>query len=104
MASPPHFHWDFQGINRHGHAVLRWCGFGAERDAQGVELREGMEVLLWEEDEDRDGKPALMVVDAKARFDAEKGYWTAVQDMGTFRHLPLPDRRGGCAREEGVAR
>ncbi len=93
MTATPHFHWDFQGIDHKGRALLDWLGFDAERTAQGVVLGDGMRILLYDEDEDRQGKSVLMVVDAVVRYDEAHRRWVAEQDMETFRYAPLPEPR-----------
>jgi hypothetical protein len=62
---------------------------GTLRDlsALGVELQEGMQLTLYMDDSDLDGRPELLVVDAVV--EEYEGALIAHVDAGTWRHEPV---------------
>ncbi len=78
--------WDFHGVSRNGLAILRWPAMPEQFDAPRTGLKAGMRVLLWDKDEDHEGKPALMVVEGIVEFDSERNQWLARQDMSTLHY------------------
>ena len=59
---------------------------------QGIELRDGQEVVLYDNDEEVDGSNReYMLVDAHVSYDQNAGEWVALPDWSTFRREPRPN-------------
>ena len=92
MTTRPYIRWDFQGIDKADRAILWYNGVEDDLAAQGAVLAEGISVLLWEKDEDDDGQPALMIVDAVVdRFDPINQCWVARVQEDTLRYEAVRD-------------
>ena len=87
MNDQPYILWDFQGIDKKDRAILWYEGVKDDLAAQGAVLAKGMKVLLWADDEDLSGNPALMIVDGVvAEFDSIKNWWVADVHWSTLRY------------------
>ncbi len=58
----------------------------------GTAVRDGLLLQLYSPDLDDDDKPADLVVEGRARFDAAAGRWVACVDPATFRHVATGGR------------
>ncbi len=53
---------------------------------QNIELEEGLKLLLWDEDTDKNDKPDNLVVEAIAQFNYELNIWEGVFDWKRIKH------------------
>jgi hypothetical protein len=54
---------------------------------RGIQLREGMPVYLYDQDQDDRGRPDYLVAEGVARYDEDRRQWTAVIRTGQIRRL-----------------
>jgi hypothetical protein len=55
----------------------------------GTMVRDGLLLQLYSPDLDDNDEPADLVVEARARFDADSRLWMACVDRATFRHVAV---------------
>ena len=53
---------------------------------QEIELKEGLELLLWDEDTDENDNPDNLIVKAIAHFDDRKKIWEGVFEWKNIKH------------------
>jgi hypothetical protein len=75
-------------LKRDENGAVRLTTVGTRRDlaAAGIELREGLRVLLYTDDADDLGRPDALFADGIIHFNERLGEWVAVIDDGSIRH------------------
>jgi hypothetical protein len=81
--------------------AILWADFNATSDlgirltcqgtiedlkSQGIELVEGMKLLLWDEDFDEHDNQDNLLVEATARFNPKKNFWEAELELSDIKH------------------
>lgn len=84
--SKPRIYADFNKLDRPGRAVLTCAGTLKDIASLGIELLDGLEVLLYGDDFGEDGLPDDLEVDAVVRWNTEKECWVGCFDPDGFRH------------------
>jgi hypothetical protein len=54
--------------------------------SQGIELKEGMKLLVWDEDFDENNRPDNLIVEAIAKYNYKLKVWEAVFEWGKIKH------------------
>ena len=78
---------DFNGGIDEDTFGLDYVGSVRDIEQQGIELRTGLEVTLYMEDEHLDGRPALLLVNAVVEPHPRYGFVARVQ-RDSWRHEP----------------
>jgi hypothetical protein len=82
----PRIYADFQKLDGRGRAVLTCRGTTEDLKKLGIELQEGLNVILYSDDLDARGNPDDLEVEAVVEFDRDDACWVARFDAGGFRH------------------
>lgn len=88
----PRIYADFNGWD--GSDSERWLnllskGTFDDLDKLGVELREGLEVVFYDHDEDEKGNPTFPEADGVVRFLVKNNHWIGVIDWNKVRRVPV---------------
>ncbi len=78
---------DFNGGIDEDTFGLTYIGSRRDIDEQGIELRPGLDITLYMEDELSDGRPAFLLVDAVVEAHPRYGF-VARTKAGSWRHEP----------------
>jgi hypothetical protein len=67
---------------------------GSQRDLErnGVVLREGMELLLYQADEDENNHPGYLFTDAVVHWDMDRNRWIARYSEVRFAQVETPEQ------------
>lgn len=87
--APPRIWYDFNAVGRR-RLPLVWKQTLGDLAENGVEMREGQALILYEENGESDGTLEWMLVDAVLSFGVVAGEWVALADWKTFRREPRP--------------
>ena len=82
----PRIYADFQKLDAHDHLKLTCAGTQRDLDRQGIELREGLTLTFWTDDEDDAGKPDELLAEGIVLFDEVNGCWVATVNWSAIRH------------------
>ncbi len=88
----PRIYVDFMNTDGRKHPdgrrrlLLNTLGTKEDLARSGIELREGVKLLLYSDDADAHGRPDALVVEGTVSFDADHDYWVAVIDWDAVRH------------------
>jgi hypothetical protein len=82
----PRIYADFHNLDDKNR--LRLTSAGTRRDLQrlGIELREGMAVTLYTDDEDDRGQPDELLAEGIVRYNEVEKCWVAAIDWQAIRH------------------
>ncbi len=97
---------DFNSADVKGRLRLSCVGTQEDLERQQIEWRDGLELTLYEDDEDGEGRPQQLVVDGVVEYSEEK-CWVAVIDWDAIQYVPVgqaeaADGRDGVAGTSGV--
>ena len=82
----PRIHVDLRDTDQQGRLRLNAAGTLSDLAAQGVELREGLRLLLYSVDAQADGTNDDLVVEGIVELDRASGTWAARIDWDALRH------------------
>ena len=83
---PPRVYADFQNFDDAHRLRMTCAGTAQDLERLGLQLREGLSLTLYTDDEDDDGRPDEMRADGVVRYDGEQGCWVAEIDWNAIRH------------------
>lgn len=78
----------FQSADARGRLRLSCTGTVRELARQNVELREGLSLLLYSEDEDEQDRPTELEVAGVVEYSTDESCWVAAIDWDAIRHVP----------------
>jgi len=64
----PRFYVDFQNLDDENRLRLTCAGTRRDLEQQGIELRQGMKLLLYTDDANDDGQPDELLVDGVVQY------------------------------------
>ena len=82
----PRIYADLRNTDQQGRLRLNGAGTLSDLAAQGVELREGLRLLLYSVDAQADGTNDDLVVEGTVELDRASGAWVARIDWDALRH------------------
>jgi hypothetical protein len=85
--STPRIYADFNNADAHGRLRLNCIGTVQDLARQQVQLREGLNLALYDADADDQGMPDDLQVDGVAHYSAEEQCWVASIDWAAIRHV-----------------
>ena len=100
--SAPRVYADFQNLDDENRVRLDRVGTLQDLRDQGIELREGLVLLLYTDDGDDEGNPDELRVDGVVRFDAKTQTWVAEVDWIATRHASDDARGAGEGSRNGA--
>ena len=77
---------DFQKLDDWRRPILSAAGTVRDLERLGIELREGLTVAFYSDDEDDQGNPDPLLVEGTVRFDDEHRRWVAEISWEEIRH------------------
>ncbi|MCI0642127.1 MAG: hypothetical protein L0Y72_20925 [Gemmataceae bacterium] len=86
---------DFQNLDNENRLRLTCAGTFEDLKKLGVELREGLVLTFYTDDEDDDGNPDELFVDGTVRFNDDDQLWVAEIDWNALRHASQSQRGNG---------
>lgn len=81
---------DFQKLDDWRRPILFTSGTLADLTRLGIELRDGMSLAFYSDDEDDDGHSDPLLVDGTVRYDDQNQRWVAEIDWNEIRHASDP--------------
>lgn len=87
--SSPKVYADFQNLDASHRLRLTSQGTLRDLERQGIELREGLGLTVYTDDEDDQGRPTELQADAVVHLDPDGGGWVAAIDWSALRHDDL---------------
>jgi hypothetical protein len=82
----PRIYADFHNLDDVNRVRLTCSGTQRDLDRQGVQLRDGLQLTLYTDDEDDDGRPDPLLADATVWFDRNQECWVAEVDWSALHH------------------
>jgi hypothetical protein len=96
MSELPRVYADFNDLLRYRDRVrLRTHGARADLERQRVALEEGMELELYDFDENEQGKPDDLIARGTVYWDPDEEAWMARLDMTSIKHRSEVEGPGG---------
>ena len=83
----PKVYADFQNLDDSQRLLLTSLGTLRDLQRQRIELREGLCLTLYTDDEDDEGRPSELQADAVVHRDHDRADWVAVIDWSAIRHV-----------------
>jgi hypothetical protein len=77
---------DFQNLDDCNRLRLTCAGTRDDLERLKIELKDGLTLTFYTDDEDDDGRPAEMLVDGVIRYNAAERCWVADVDWRAVRH------------------
>jgi hypothetical protein len=99
----PKVYADFQRLDDSNRLILDCQGTRRDLDRQGIPLREGLELTLYTDDQDDDGRPLELLVDAVVHYDPTASRWVAAIDWDAIHHAEASDATNGTHASDGRA-
>lgn len=113
--TPPRIYADFHNLDDQNRVRLNCRGTIEDLKRFGIELREGLKLILYTDDADDNGNPDALLADATIQFDGSSQSWVASVDWTALRHesdsagavpitsngmptIPFGDNRSSSAR------
>jgi hypothetical protein len=90
----PRVYADFQKLDDEGRAILICHGTHEDLERLGIQLVEGLAVVLYDDDADDQGNPDDLENDAVVEWCPKLKCWTARFDAAGFRHASERRREG----------
>ncbi len=84
--STPKVYADFHNLDDSNRPRLTCAGTRADLSRQGIELREGLILTLYMDDEDDRGQADELLVEGVIHYCPEEQVWVAFVDWATVRH------------------
>lgn len=96
----PKIYADFHNADVSGRLRMNCVGTLEDLARQAIELRPGMQLLLYSDDLDEHGTPAELVVEGRVEYSDHEACWVAVIDWDRIRHesddgTAIPRARSG---------
>ena len=82
----PTVYADFHNADSHGRLRLNSVGMIEDLARQQIELREGLALIFYSDDEGDDGALDKLLVDGVVSFSEEEDCWVATIDWSAIRH------------------
>ncbi|HEV8535669.1 MAG TPA: hypothetical protein VGR87_08110 [Candidatus Limnocylindria bacterium] len=82
----PRVYVDFQNTDDQKRLKLTTLGTKDDLAHQGIQLKEGLRLLLYSVDRDDRGRPDPLLVEGTVRFNFEQNCWVAAIDWNAIRH------------------
>ena len=82
----PRIYADFHNADRQGRLRLDWVGTLEDLSRQQVQLREGLALVLYSDDLDRQGRPDELQTEGVVTFSPEENCWVAAIDWNSIHH------------------
>src|ERR1700722_10927724 len=82
----PKIYADFQNADSQGRVRLNCHGTFEDLSRQQIELREGLDLLLYADDLDAHGQPDDLIADGVAVYSPDEHCWVATIDWTAIRH------------------
>ena len=92
---PPRVYADFQNLDDENRLRLTCAGTRRDLERQGIELREGMALMLYTDDASDDGKPDALVTQGVVQYNEAERCWVAAIDWEAIRHASDEPAAGG---------
>ena len=83
---PPRIYADFQNLDDSNRLRLTCAGTTHDLERLGVQLREGLALTLYTDDEDDAGRPDELRAEGVVHYDDEQRCWVAAIDWDALRH------------------
>jgi hypothetical protein len=101
--SAPRIYADFQNLDDDNRLRLTCAGTQADLKSQGIELREGLVLTLYTDDETDEGEPDELLAEGTVQFNKANECWVAAIDWNRIWHksdeptksLPRPAQHNG---------
>jgi hypothetical protein len=93
----PRVYADFQNLDDLNRLRLTCAGTLQNLERQGIELREGLVLTLYTDDENDQGQSDELCAEGVAHYDAEGQCWVATIEWAAIRHAS--DEGSQCARQ-----
>jgi hypothetical protein len=92
MSTLPQIYTDFHNADAQGRLRLTCIGSVNDLARQQVQLHEGIDLLLYCDDVDDEGREARLLVEGTATYSQDEQCWVAVIDWQQIRHelSPIP--------------
>jgi hypothetical protein len=84
--SLPEVYADFQNADPQGRVRLNCIGTVNDLSRQQVQLREGLNLLLYSEDADENGRETRLIAEGTAAYSQDEQCWVAAIDWQRIRH------------------
>lgn len=94
----PQIYADYGNADLLGRVRLNCVGSLEDLSEQGIELREGLHLVLYADDVDERGEPAQLVTEGVISFSKEEHCWVATVDWSRMQHVPDPKTARGNGR------
>lgn len=89
----PRVHADFQNLDDDSRLRLTCAGTFDDLERQGIQLWEGLLLVLYTDDADDDGRPDELYAVGVVQYDEQQKVWVAEIDWNAIRHASS-DQRG----------
>ena len=83
---PPRIYADFQNLDDSNRLRLTCAGTAHDLERLGLQLREGLTLTLYTDDEGDAGRPDELRADGVVHYDVEQRCWVAAIDWSALRH------------------
>lgn len=83
---PPRVYADFQNLDDSNRLRLTCAGTAHDLERLGLQLREGLTLTLYTDDEDDDGHSDELRAEGVVHYNAEQQCWVAAIDWAATRH------------------
>jgi hypothetical protein len=77
---------DFQNLDDSNRLRLTCAGTREDLERQGIELREGLRLMLYMDDADEAGRPDELRADGIVQFNGDEHCWVAAINWSALRH------------------
>jgi len=77
---------DFNNMSDYGVVRLNCSGTISEIAKKKIELKDGLKLIVWTEDQDDDGNPDNLEVEAEVKYHEVEHVWVAKFDEDKWRH------------------
>lgn len=82
----PKIYADFQNLDDSNRLILTSQGTLSDLERLGIELCDGLHLIVATDDEDDEGRPCELLTDAVVRYDPDGGRWVAAIDWSALRY------------------
>jgi hypothetical protein len=82
----PQVYADFQNLDDANRLRLTCAGTFQDLRREGIELRNGLVLTFYTDDEDDDGQPDELRAEGIVEYDTQRGCWVATIDWTALRH------------------
>lgn len=82
----PKIYADFHNLDDSNRVRLTCAGTLADLARRGIQLREGLRLILYMDDADDRGQPDELLVEGVVHYHSDEKLWVASVDWATVRH------------------